>query len=283
MMEQHRHCARPPLAPTMEQAGPGPEQYVAQASCDLDKDVGLLTSRRADMPGSSLPGPSEVPDIAETKTSPTRPPRLGVFAVETAALTTRTVPADHDPRGYGETGADWHPFPGQRLSLAEHVRQIAERRDFKAEVSAIKLVGDQGTNRPGIILIDPWFIADEDGRSTLQSAVQGLPRWVLPLVVVGQPDDLRTQELVGQVIDILAAAGALHTDSARRAARGVGSLDAFVSIIPGLVDKAERQYLLYRRGRVASSPTAKRPRLASPGRPDRFVSTQDPLGETSDA
>jgi FxsC-like protein len=209
--------------------------------------------------------------------------RLGVFAIETAALTTRTVPAGHDPRGYGETSADWRPFPGQRVSLVQQVRQIAERRDFKAEVSGIKSVGDPDSRRPGIILIDPWFIADEAGRSALQSAVHGLPQWVLPLVVLGPPDDLRTRELAGQVLDILAGAGALATDLARRGAQGVSSLDAFVSIAPSLVNKAEQQYLRYSHGRVASSPAAKRPRLAAPGRPDRLVSTQDPLGEAPDA
>jgi FxsC-like protein len=235
------------------------------------------------VPGSSCPGPSEIPNIADEKALPTSQPRLGFFAIETAALTARTVSAGHGPRGYGETGADWRPFPGERVSLAQHVRQIAERRNFKAEVSDIKSVRDPDSRRPGIILIDPWFIADEAGRSALQSAVHGLPRWVLPLVVFGPPDDLRTRELAGQVLDILAAAGALRTDLARRAAQGITSLDAFVSIIPGLVNKAEQQYLQYRRGRVPSSPAAKRPRLARPGRPDRVVSTQDPLGEAPDA
>lgn len=242
-----------------------------------------MTSQRADVPGSSRPGPTEIRDIADEKALPTPQPRLRVFAIEIAGLTAGMVPAGHDPRGYGEASADWRPFTGQRVSLAQHVRQIAERRSFKAEVSGIKSVRDPGRRRPGIILIDPWFIADEAGRSALQSAVHGLPRWVLPLAVLGPPDDLRTRELAGQVLDILAAAGALQTDSACRAAQGVSSLDAFVSIIPGLVNKAEQQYLRYRRGRVASSPAAKRPRLACPRRPDRLVSTQDPLGEAPDA
>lgn len=242
-----------------------------------------MISQRADVPGSSRLGPSEMADIADEKALPMPHPPLGVFAIETAALTAQTVPAGHDPRGYGETSADWRPFPGQRVSLAQQVRQVAERREFKAEVSGIKSVRDPDTSRPGIIVIDPWFIADEAGRSALQSAVHELPRWMLPLVVLGPPDDLRTRELAGQVLDILAAAGALPTDLARRAAQGVSSLDAFVSIVPSLVNKAELQYLRYRHGRVASSRAAKRPRLARSGRLDRVVSTQDPLGEAPDA
>ena len=144
-----------------------------------------MTSQRADVPGSSRPGPTEIPDIADEKALPTPQRRLRVFAIETAGLTAGTVPAGRDPRGYGEASADWRPFTGQRVSLAQHVRQIAERRNFKAEVSGIKSVRDPGSRRPGIILIDPWFIADEAGRSALQSAVHGLPRWVLPLAVLG--------------------------------------------------------------------------------------------------
>ena len=235
------------------------------------------------MPGSSRLGPSEIADIADEKALPRPQPPLGVFAIEAAASTAQTVPAGRDPRGYGETSADWRPFPGQRVSLAQQVRQVAERREFKAEVSGIKSVRDSDTSRPGIIVIDPWFIADEAGRSALQSAVRELPRWVLPLVVLGPPDDLRTRELAGQVLDILAAAGALPTDLARRAAQGVSSLDAFVSIVPSLVNKAELQYLRYRHGRVASSRAAKRPRLARSGRLDRLVSAEDALGEAPDA
>jgi FxsC-like protein len=240
--------------------------------------------------------PYEVQDINEM-TSPFSPDSpLAAFAIETAAPTTSTVAAGHDPSGYGEDSADWCPFPHQELPLAEYARQVAERLDFRAEVSGIKIkaVRENSVRRPGIILIDPWFVADDNGRSALESAVSELPRWVLPLLVVDQPSDPRTQRLVGQVRDILAAAGALPTDSSRRGAKGVNSLSEFVSTVRVLVAEAEKQYLRYRSGRYRGgqipSPSGNRPSLRRTIRRDESVerssepdSSPDSLGETPDA
>jgi FxsC-like protein len=238
--------------------------------------------------------PSEVQDINEM-TSPFSPDsRLAVFAIEVAALTTSTLAAGHDPSGYGEDSADWRPFPHQELPLAEYARQVAERLDFRAEVGGIKVDRDKSVRRPGIILIDPWFIADGNGRWALESAVDELPRWVLPLLVVNSPRDLRTQRLAGQVRDILATAGALPTDSSRRGAEGVNSLSEFVSTVRVLVAEAEKQYLRYRSGRYLGgqvpSPSGNRPSLRRPIRRDELASPSsepasapDSLGETPHA
>jgi FxsC-like protein len=249
--------------------------------------VNVLAKRIVALAEESPIGPSEVPDIDKMKSPFLPESRLAVFAIETAAPTIRTVAQDHDPSGYGESSAEWHPFPEQEISLAEYARQVAERLDFKAEVSGIKPVSDSGMRRPGIILIDPWFIADEDGRSALESAVNQLPRWVLPLLILDKPDDPRTRDLAGQVREIL---GALPTVSSRQAAQGVSSLRDFIHIVPRLVAEAERQYLRYRSGRVPSQPSGKRPSLRGPARPDdpanmsdRPTSTQHTRGETPDA
>jgi FxsC-like protein len=232
--------------------------------------------------------PLEVQDI-DKMTSPFSPDtRLAVFAIETAAPTTGTVAAGHDPRGYGEHSADWRPFPDQEISLAEYAGRVAERLDFRAEVSGIKMVHDEPVRRPGIILIDPWFIADAQGRSALESAVRQLPRWVLPLLVLDQPGDPRTQQLAGQVRDILAAAEALPTESSRQAAAGVSSLKDFRDTVLVLVAEAEKQYLRHRRGGYRGEHS--RPSLRRPARRDEPLakrttpaSTPDSLGETPNA
>ena len=237
--------------------------------------------------------PSEVQDINEM-TSPFSPDsRLAVFAIQTAAPTTSTVAAGHDPSGYGEASTDWRPFPDQELPLAEYASQVAERLDFRAEISGINVnaVPDNSAPRPGIILIDPWFVADDNGRSALESAVRELPRWVLPLLVVDKPGDSRTQKLASQVRDMLAAAGALPTDSSRRGAEGVNSLSDFVSTVRVLVAEAEKQYLRHRSGRYRGgqipSPSGNRPSLRWPIRREESAapsaepaSSPDSLGET---
>ena len=231
--------------------------------------------------------PSVVPDIDEME-SPFAPQPLSVFVIETAVPTASSIAAERDPRGYGESGADWRPFPRQELSLAEYAREVARRLDFRAEVSGIKAVSDPAARRPGIILIDPWFISEESGRMALESAVEDLPRWVLPLVVLDQPEDASTQKLADQVREILNAVGAVPTHSSLRAVKGVSSLDNFVSIVPVLVAEAERQYLRYssgryRSGRVPSPPSSTRPSLRHPARPKSPASTPDGPASTPDS
>jgi FxsC-like protein len=249
--------------------------------------VNLLAKRIVVLAEGSPIRPSEVPDIDEMKSAFALGSPLAVFAVETATPTARTVAMGHDPHGNGEGDGEWRPFPHQEFPLTQYARQVVERFDFQAEVSTIKTVADPRTRRPGIILIDPWFIADEDGRSALRSAVQQLPRWVLPLLILDQPNDPRTRDLAGQVREILSAAGALPTDSSRQAAEGVSSLGDFLSIIARLVIEAERQYLRFRSGRVRSQPSPRRPSLRHLGLGETTATSdkpaQDSLGETPDA
>jgi FxsC-like protein len=225
----------------------------------------------------------EVPDIDEMKSATMPIPPLSVFTVETAAPTIRTVAAGHDRQGYGERSTDWRPFPHQDLSLAECASQVVEQLDFKAEISEISTAHDPYTRKPGIILIDPWFIAEENGRFALETAVENLPRWVMPLLVLDRPDDARTRELAEQVRDILDAAGALPTYPSQRGASGVKSLDGFLSIMGVLVAAAERQYLQRGSDPVPSPPVASAPRLGHAEPAGRIISMPDPLGETPDA
>jgi FxsC-like protein len=217
--------------------------------------------------------PAQVPDIEQVESAFPPGGPVAVFVIEVAAPTLSTAPAGRDTRPYGETPAHWRPFPGQELSLAEYARQVAERFDFDARVTGLTGAG----RRPGIIVIDPEYIADENSRAVLESVAMALPRWVLPLVVLGQPGDRRTRELAAQVMNILVRAKALPTESARQAASGVKSLDEFVSILPVLVAEAERQYLRYRSSRVPSPRSAGRPRLGRIDEPNG-PATPDALG-----
>jgi FxsC-like protein len=243
--------------------------------------VNVLGQRIAGLAEDSPIKPSEVQDIDKMK-SPFTPGPLGVMTIEVAAPTARSIAEAHNPGGYGESSPEWRPFPRQDLTLAEHARQVVERRDFKAEVSGIMTAHDPLTSKPGIILIDPWFIANKTGRSALESAAKNLPRWVLPLLILDQPGDARTQELADQVRSILRTAHALPTESSRRGARGVSSLDSFFSMISVLVTEAELQYVRYRSGRIPSPPS-NRPSLSQHAQSAGPVSAPDPLGEAPDA
>jgi hypothetical protein len=200
---------------------------------------------------------------------------LGVFTIEIAAP--------------GGSSANWRPFPAQELPLAECASQIIERFDFKAEV--IELTADRDPEaRPGLILIDPRFMTMPRGPAALEAATAVLPRWILPILVVEQPDDSATEVLADQVRDILIAAGALHARSALTAARGVSSSRAFSHLVRDLVFQAEEQYIKYRSRQrylggtpVPSPQSSSRSGLPLPAEPDHLASAPDLLGETPDA
>jgi FxsC-like protein len=201
-------------------------------------------------------------------------PPLGVFTVAIAAP--------------GGSSADWRPFPAQELSLAEYARQIIERLDLKAEVIELAASRDPDTSRPGIILVDPRFMAVPGGQAAFEAAVARLPKWVLPILIVDQPDDARTKELADQVRDILFTAGALRARSARRGAHGVSSFRAFSILVRDLVFEAEGQYIAHRSRQRYGAPVPSRPSSSQSGsplplRPGRFASAPDSLGETPDA
>jgi FxsC-like protein len=120
--------------------------------------------------------------------------RLAQFAVAVAAPTQRTVPADGDPSCYGDSSIQWRSFSGQELALAEYARQVAERLDFEVEFTSLDEACEPAVGRPGIAFVDPWFIADDRGRALL-SMVGRLPPWVLPLLVLGSPDDMLADRL----------------------------------------------------------------------------------------
>jgi FxsC-like protein len=201
-------------------------------------------------------------------------PPLGVFTIEIAAP--------------GGSSADWRPFPAQEVALAEYARQIVERFDLKAEVTELTADRDPDTSRPGIILIDPRFVTVQDGRAALEAAVARLPKWILPMLIVDQPDDARLEGLADQVRDIFFVAGALRARSARRGARGVSSFRAFSLLVRDLVFEAEGQYIAHRSRQRYGAPVPSRPSSSRSGSPlssrtDRFASAADSLGETPDA
>jgi FxsC-like protein len=232
----------------------------------------VLTSGRRDR--------GRLADSDDMNSPLTAAPHLPVFMVEMAAPTQKTAASDLDHRCYGESSSDWRPFPQQEFPLAEYASQVIRRLDLETEICGIKTVSDPRSRRPGIILIDPWFIAADSGRTALESAVGNLPRWVMSLLILNQPDDARTQKLADQVREILYTAGALPTDSSRRAARGVSSLQDFIAIVRVLVSDVERQYLRYRNGQYWSGQKVSSP---SDSRPDGSASTPDQPGETPDA
>jgi len=211
-----------------------------------DHVIDMAAQKIVELAEASPLEPSAALDVDEVASPFVPGPHGAVFVIETAVPTASTVAAERDSHGYGERSSDWRPFPDQELSLADYAKQVAKQLGFRpevAEIGAVKKTTGSGTRRPGIILIDPWLVANDSGRLALEAVVENLPDWVMPVIVLGQPDDATTQKLADQVQEILNAAGALRTESSRRTATGVTSLRGFVASVRILVAAAERQFL----------------------------------------
>ncbi len=204
------------------------------------------------------------------------PPEDGtaVFTVTVAAPTLRAVPDGQDGRFYGHESEGWRPFPErQQVSLADYVLNTAERLDFAVEVSDVGKAKNPSSGGPGVVLIDPWITADDNGRAALLGFLRNLPSWVLPVVVRAASANPRGAALADELADILNAPRAERGGVVQRAIEGVDSLETFVALMPVLVAEAEREYLRHGPLRGGTPPAGGRPRLTS---------TQ-PAGEEPDA
>lgn len=211
--------------------------------------------------------PSAVPDIDQVQSAFDAEAAAAVFTVAVAAPVPSTLAGDHDLAGYSQTSTGWKPFsPGQGISLAAYATRVAEQLDFAVVQTDIEKAGDLFGDRPGVILIDPWFIAEERGQRILQSSVRDLPSWVLALLVLDPTPDTRAAELADATRSILQKAGVARSEAARDAIRGVTSVAEFTALMPILVTEAERQYLRHGPVLRATARPGSRPRLIGGGR-----------------
>jgi FxsC-like protein len=213
-----------------------------QAAYELVVD--RLAGQIVDLAENKPVRPSPAPDIATVPSAFLPGDAEAIFAVTVAAPSGRDVPADRDASAYGAAGPDWRPFPReQELPLADYAVQIAEQLlDFAVTVTGVSDSAEL-PSRPGVLLVDPWFAATEQGLRALRSLALRLPSWVIPILIFGSPVDTRDFELAERTRGALDPAAGRQTAAARLAISGVSSLQGFVSLMPMLVAEAERQYL----------------------------------------
>jgi FxsC-like protein len=244
--------------------------------------VDRVTERIIALVQESPLDPSAVPDIEEMESRLRPRAPLAYFVVAVAAPTRRAVPQGGDPGSYGDSSTRWQPFRGQEFALAEYAQQVAERHDFQVEFTSIEEACNPAAGKPGIILIDPWFVAD-GRRAALQSALHRLPPWVLPLLVDSSQPGTRGGQLAAQVRRMLSDVGAQPAESIRRVVRSVSSLKDFVAVVPALVAEAERRYLRHGGSHAPTGQSAVRRRLSAAAQPDKPTSTPRLAGEAPDA
>ena len=142
---------------------------------------------------------------------------------------------------YGASGSAWRPFfREQELPLADYAAIAAEQLDFAVQVTDIAKAHELFSRAPGVILIDPWYIAERHRLDVFRQAINNLPHWVLPVLVPDVREASRAELLVGGIRILL---GDARSEPARQGLSGVSSLSTFVTLMPFLVAEAEREYL----------------------------------------
>jgi FxsC-like protein len=112
------------------------------------------------------------------------------FLVAVAAPAAERLPAERKPRGYGAGPDQWRPFAERQVvPLGEYAASIAQRLGLPTRIESVTDAAGLFGEHPAVLLIDPWFGTVKGGMETLRSTFEGLPPWVIPLVVVDDEGD----------------------------------------------------------------------------------------------
>jgi FxsC-like protein len=245
--------------------------------------VDRLASRIVELAETAPIEPSAVKDIDTVQSAFAFEVQAVTFAVVVAAPALPGIPAEINADAYGDVSSAWRPFAWeQELPLAQYASMVGEQFDLAVQVMDIEMVGNVLEHAPGVVLIDPWYIASDKGLNVFREFANGLPSWVLPVLISGPRQDKRTTQLVQQVTGLLGNVKIPRSSAARRALRGVSRLQDFTNLMPFLVAEAEREYL--RHGpiqRSAAKPGSRRRLAGSRPSVGRALSSTDE--ETSDA
>lgn len=211
--------------------------------------VGRIAARIVDLAETDPLDASPVQDLDEVPSAFHPEGSTAVFTVAVAAPSQASVPPGANPAAYGTTAAEWRPFPDdQAQPLAQYAATIAEQLNFAVEILEFD-VPDAGRieealrDNPAVILIDPWFVAEDQAADLLRALVNKLRSWALPLLVLPSAHARRSDQLARRASTILSEAPAPRSKPAEQAIDGVSSLEDFHTLMWSLVAEAERQYL----------------------------------------
>ncbi len=206
--------------------------------------------------------PSATPDIDKVQSPFCPSDSAVVFVVAVATVPGSGMSSGGGPMTHGGSPVAWRPFPEiQEVSLAEYAATVAEQLDFAVVVASLDKAEREFGRNPGVILIDPRYVADMTGLRELSRVAGKLPPWILPVLVVNPGADRHEAELAQRVMAILYESQPARTEMAAQAVAGVTSLEQFVTLMPFLIAEAERQYLRSGPTSRSTARTGSRPRL----------------------
>ncbi|MEU7982448.1 TIR-like protein FxsC [Micromonospora sp. NPDC049081] len=160
-----------------------------------------------------------------------------------AALVVTTLTADR---------ARWRPYGDQhQLAVADYVAATAERLGLPTRVVELAEARDRAASSPAVVLVDAGV-----GVDAARSALDGLPRWAVPLVIAA---DHARGEPTPEAI-----AGSLQ-DARFPWVLPVRTIDEFERCAPLLVTEARKQFLRHGPVDPPQGPHDPKPTLGATG------------------
>ncbi|WP_220140416.1 TIR-like protein FxsC [Streptomyces sp. KM273126] len=194
-----------------------------------------------------------------------------------AAPTRDTLPGQRDPLPYGERANDWNPYQrDSRRPLADTAEELIRALDYRVSVTSFDdadigpqppASGDhEAPGRPGILLVDPWVLTDDERRERLATFDTNSRPWTSAIVPWDRTDPQCQSENGKQLTEKLEQTLPLTLDRGRRtdwriAVNGVPTLRAFTDVLPKVVAHATRQFFKHATPRPVPGPHVPRPRL----------------------
>ncbi|MEU8586866.1 TIR-like protein FxsC [Streptomyces sp. NPDC048664] len=210
-----------------------------------------------------------------------------------AAPTRHSLPEHRDPRPYGEHPHDWNPYPQEAArSLPSLAEELIRSLDYRVTVASFDdedtgpepLAGpedDKPPGRPGILLIDPWALGDEERCRRLSVFDTNTRPWINAIVPWDRSDGQSQSEEGKRLTAKLERTLPLTLDRGRRtdcriAVNGVPTLTAFTDVLPKVVAHATKQFFKHATPHPVPGPHVPRPRLTGP-----TPSTHPPARDTT--
>lgn len=184
----------PDLASALELGADLPDyaRHGLSAMCRLRVHAGgyevlvqRLAARIVDAAERAAPVPKTVRQTVEL---PPSQPEIS-FIIAVIAPNESRMPPRRQAMCYGSRSTAWRPFRNSHSApIADYTAQVAASLMMPTRIVDFIASDNRLDTSPGVILIDPWVLAQDDGRAMLRAAFAALRRWVTLVVVVDRND-----------------------------------------------------------------------------------------------
>jgi FxsC-like protein len=174
------------------------------------------------------------------------------FQITVVAATRDTLPKGRAEQYYGAAPTDWNPYhPHGGGSLADVAADIVREMDFEPEIGSLHdrhddLLDRRSPSSPGLVLLDPWAVADPRYESLLREFGQADNPWIGLVIPWNQADPQLTEhatDLRERLHAVLSAKIAQSRPATRNAVHGLASLDEFKQTLRPVIQALGSSYL----------------------------------------